>query len=97
MARLGLYTAQSDAKEVGPDRLELSLKRTRFGGTLSFYQFKKGKITIGQSDIRKKTEIWNILAPHTYECEEKPAKRKKTSSTASQFSVGSLPPPSAFW
>ena len=74
-AQLGLYTNDTVATDVG-DKCELKMARLRYGGTLTFYPHKRGKITIGQSDLVKKAAIWHLLAPWTYECQERPTKRK---------------------
>ena len=75
-AQLGLYTNEWDVSEEG-DKCELSLWRTRYGGTLTFYADKHGKISIGQSNLQKKKAIWWLLEPWTTECQERPSKRKR--------------------
>ena len=82
-AQLGLYVPGSVVKLDG-DKCELKLNRTQFGGALTFYAGKRGKITIGQSDRCKKAAIWRLLEPWTHECQERPAKRKKITQTSTQ-------------
>ena len=93
MTKIGLYTDRSEATIKG-DTVELNLRRS-FGGTLTFYISGKsaGKITIGQSNIDKKAKIWRILAPHTEECTERQAKRKRMSQHASSSGAAMLPTP----
>ena len=76
MASIGLYIDRGDVT-FHQDRIELSFKRTSYGGTLSFYQHKSGKIAIGQSNVQRKTAIWWKLEPHTIQCTERPSKKKK--------------------
>ena len=56
MARLGLYKTEKDAKYVG-DVVELSLRQPWYGGMIFGGLANRGKITIGQSKIVKKTAI----------------------------------------
>jgi hypothetical protein len=59
--------------------VEVSLQGTPYGGSLTFYATGKspGKIIITQSNLKKKEQLWNLLAPHTHVCAERPSKRKR--------------------
>ena len=94
MTYLGMYKEPSDATKA-KGTVELSLKKT-YGGTLTFYTEGKsyGKITIGQSNMTKKTQIWQALAPDTEECTEKPSKRRK--QNVSKGIMDALPTPADF-
>ena len=64
------------------DKCELNLWRTQYGGNLTFHtnkwdMKKNGKITITQANVQKKAAIWWLLEPYTYECQERPAKRRR--------------------
>ena len=74
---LGLYVNPNDKKIEG-NKCTLSLSRATYGGTLFFDGTKKGKITITQTDLLKKEALWWLLEPHTYQCEERPAKRRRS-------------------
>ncbi len=91
-AQLGLYTKPSQVEQKH-DHTLLKLGHTTYGGTLCFYPDKKGKITIGQSDLRRKEQLWWLLQPHTWECDERPAKRAKKAPQRPQQGQSSIPTP----
>ena len=75
--KLGLYVNPTD-KRIEGNKCTLSLRGTTYGGTLFFDGTKNGKITITQTDPQKKEALWWLLEPHTYQCEERPAKRRRS-------------------
>lgn len=91
MARLGLYVNEEDV-DTKSDHLVLSLSRSIYGGKLEFWMKKGGKIILGQTNVQKKTALWHLLEPWTYECTERPAKRRRNGFSKVARSL--VPPPS---
>ena len=75
--KLGLHTHPKDAVSE-PGKCELNLWRTKYGGCLTFYENKKGQISIGQTNKTKKEALWWLLEPHTCQCQARPSKRKRS-------------------
>ena len=80
-AKLGLRV-HSKVRTNDGKQCTLQLCRSQYGGTLHFDGTKDGKITITQTNLEKKAAIWWLLEPHTYQCEERPAKRRRRGSAA---------------
>ena len=92
--KLGLYQNPKDADLEG-GKCTLQLWRSKYGGTLTFDANKHGKITITQTNVKKKKAIWWLLEPHTYQCQDRPAKRRR-GRIAAPCSVN-IPSPAELW
>ena len=82
MTRLGVYNSFSRVVYKLNGVVELSLHGSGYSGTWTFYENSRGKVTIGQTNTTLKEQIWWLLAPHTTECDEPPAKRRKVQHVA---------------
>ena len=75
-AKVGLRINRNDTSSDGK-KCTLHLCRSQHGGTLYFHGTKDGKITITQTNLAKKEALWWLFEPYTYQCEERPAKRRR--------------------
>ena len=73
--QLALYSF-GDTLTEDESKCECSLRHSKYQGSLIFYK-KDAQISMVQTNIRKKEEIWYLLEPWTVVCNKRPSKRKR--------------------